>query len=139
VEGPSVQLDPDTPRTVRAAGVLVGLQGLGGIVAAVVLMVQPGVLRPADRFGEAAFFALMAAAVIAFGVALVLGKRGARSPVVVMQLLLLGIAGYATVPSSRPEYGIPVAVVCLLVLYLLLNSAVREWAMDLQATDQDPD
>jgi hypothetical protein len=130
VEGPSVQLDPDTPRTVRAAGVLVGLQGLGGIVAAVVLMVQPGVLRPADRFGEAAFFALMAAAVIAFGVALVLGKRGARSPVVVMQLLLLGIAGYATVP---------VAVVCLLVLYLLLNSAVREWAMDLQATDQDPD
>ncbi len=134
-----MQLDPDTPRTVRAAGVLVGLQGLGGIVAAVVLMVQPGVLRPADRFGEAAFFALMAAAVIAFGVALVLGKRGARSPVVVMQLLLLGIAGYATVPSSRPEYGIPVAVVCLLVLYLLLNSAVREWAMDLQATDQDPD
>jgi hypothetical protein len=139
VEGPSVQLDPDTPRTVRAAGALVGLQGLAGLAYTVVLLVAPGVLTAADRYGEAAFFALMAAAVIGLGMALVLGKRGARSPAVLIQLLLLGIAGYATVPSSRPEYGVPVAVLCLLVLYLLLNTAGRAWAMDLQATDKDPD
>jgi hypothetical protein len=135
VEGHTVRLDPDTPKTVRIAGLLVGLQGLCGIVFAVVLMVQPGVLNAADRYGEAAFFVVLGAGVIGFGAALVLGKRGARSPAVVIELLLLGIAGYATVPSSRPEYGLPVAAVCLFTLYLLLNSGVRDWVMDLQ----DPD
>jgi hypothetical protein len=130
-----VRLDPDTPTTVRAAGVLVGLQGLCGLAFAVAVLVAPGALTTRDRLGEAGFFALMAAAVIGFGIALVLGKRGARSPAVLIELLLVGIAGYATVPSSRPEYGIPVAVVCLLVLYLLLNPRGREWAME----SQDPD
>jgi hypothetical protein len=134
-----VRLDPSTPRTVRAAGALLGLQGLAGLVFAVVLLVQPGVLTVRDRLGEAGFFALIAAAVIGFGVALVLGRRGARSPAVVIELLLIGIAGYATVPSSRPEYGIPVALVCLAVLYLLLNSQARTWYMDLLESDQDPD
>jgi hypothetical protein len=136
VEGHSVRLDPATPTTVRVGGILVGLQGLAGIVFAVVVLVQPGLLATRDRLGEAGFFALMAAAVIGFGVALVFGKRGARSPAVLIELLLLGIAGYATVPSSRPEYGIPVAVLCLLVLYLLLNTRGREWAMDRL---EDPD
>jgi hypothetical protein len=136
VEGHSVRLDPSTPTTVRVGGILVGLQGLAGIVFAVVLLVQPGVLATSDRLGEAGFFAVMAAAVIGFGIALVFGKRGARSPSVLIELLLLGIAGYATGPSSRPEYGIPVAVLCLLVLYLLLNTRGREWAMD---RVEDPD
>jgi hypothetical protein len=131
----SVRLDPGTPTTVRAAGVLVGLQGLAGIAFAIALLVGPGVLTTADRLGEAGFFALMAAAVIGFGVALVFGKRGARSPAVVIELVLLGIAGYATVPSSRPEYGLPVAALCLVVLYLLLNPRGREWVMD----REDPD
>lgn len=130
--------DPSTPTTVRAAGAIVGLQGLGGLVFAVVLLVQPGVLRASDRYGEAGFFALLACAVLGFGLALVYGKRGARSPVVVIQLLLLGIAGYATVPSSRPEYGIPVAVVGIVVLYLLLNPRARDWVMD-QPAEKDPD
>ena len=132
-----MRVDSNTPATVRAAGVIVGLQGLGGLAFAVAVLVQPGVLRASDRYGEAAFFALLAAAVGGFGIALVLGKRGARSPVVVIQLLLLGIAGYATVPSSRPEYGIPVAVVCVVVLYLLLNSRARDWVMD--RDEKDPD
>lgn len=130
-----MRLDPSTPATVRIAGVIVGLQGLAGIVVAVLLLVGPGVLRLSDRLGEAGFFALMAAAVMGFGIALVLGKRGARSPAVLVELLLIGIAGYATVPSSRPEYGIPVAVLCLAVLYLLLNTRGREWAMDQEQTN----
>lgn len=133
-----MRLDSATPTTVRVGGVLVALQGLAGIVFAVVVLVQPGVLTTSDRLGEAGFFALMAAAVIGFGVALVFGKRGARSPAVLIELLLLGIAGYATGPSSRPEYGIPVAVLCLVVLYLLLNARGREWAMVL-TSDADPD
>jgi hypothetical protein len=138
VEGHSVRLDPATPTTVRAGGVLVGLQGLAGLVFAVAVLVQPGVLTTSDRLGEAGFFAVMAAAVIGFGAALVFGKRGARSPAVLIELLLLGIAGYATGPSSRPEYGVPVAVLCLVVLYLLLNTRGREWAMA-HGSAEDPD
>jgi hypothetical protein len=138
VEGHSVRLDPATPTTVRAGGVLVGLQGLAGLVFAVAVLVQPGVLTTSDRLGEAGFFAVMAAAVIGFGGALVFGKRGARSPAVLIELLLLGIAGYATGPSSRPEYGVPVAVLCLVVLYLLLNTRGREWAMA-HGSAEDPD
>lgn len=133
-----MRLDPATPTTVRAGGVLVGLQGLAGLVFAVAVLVQPGVLTTSDRLGEAGFFAVMAAAVIGFGAALVFGKRGARSPAVLIELLLLGIAGYATGPSSRPEYGVPVAVLCLVVLYLLLNTRGREWAMA-HGSAEDPD
>jgi hypothetical protein len=140
VEGHSVRGDQSTPSTVRAGGALIGLQGLGGLVFAVFVLVQPGVLRAADRYGEAGFLALLAAAVIGLGVALVLGKRGARSPAVVVQLVLVGISGYAAVPSSRPELGIPFAALCVLVLYLLLNPRARDWVMDLEeASDKDPD
>jgi hypothetical protein len=134
-----VQLDPTTPRTVRIAGVLVCLQGLIGVVFAVVLIIQPGVLSLADRAGEAGFFLLMAAAVIGFGVALVLGKRGARSPAIVVELLLTGIAGYVTVPSRQAGWGILIAAFCIYTLYLLLNANVRDWAMDREPSDKDPD
>jgi hypothetical protein len=135
-----VRGDPSTPTTVRIAGVIVGLQGLVGVVVAVMLLVQPGVLSVTDRLGEAGFFALMAAAVTGFGIALVLGKRGARSPAVLVELLLIGIAAYATVPSKQPLYGIPVAVLCVFVLYLLLNPGARDWVTDRDTSDHhDPD
>ncbi len=132
-----MQLDPGTPKAARVAGVIVGLQGLVGVVFAVVLLVAPGSLRLSDRLGEAGFFLVIAAAVVALGVALVLGKRGARSPVVVTELILLGIAGYVSVPSSQLEWGIPIAAVCVYTLYLLLSAPVREWVM--ATSEKDPD
>ena len=134
-----MQLDSDAPRSVRLAGVIVGLQGLVGVVFAVVLLVSPGALNTRDRLGESGFFLLMAAAVIGMGVALVLGKRGARSPAVVTELILIGIAAYVTVPSGRAAYGIPIAAVCVYALYLLLNPRVRDWIMDARTSDKDPD
>jgi hypothetical protein len=134
-----VQLDPDTPKAARGAGVIVGLQGLVGVVFAVVLLVAPGSLTTQDRLGEAGFFLVMAAIVVGLGVALVFGKRGARSPAVVVELILIGIAGYVTLPSGQYAYGIPIAIVCVYTLYLLLSAGVREWVMDRESSDQDPD
>jgi hypothetical protein len=134
-----VQLDPDTPRSVRLAGGIVGLQGLVGVVFAVVLLVSPGALSTRDRLGESGFFLLIAAVVIAMGVALVFGKRGARSPAVVTELILVGIAGYVTIPSGQAAFGVPIAIVCVYALYLLLNADARNWVMDTQASEQDPD
>jgi hypothetical protein len=134
-----VQLDPDTPRSVRLAGGIVGLQGLAGVVFAVIVLVSPGSLTTRDRLGESAFFLLIAAVVVALGVALVLGKRGARSPAVVTELILVGIAGYVTVPSGQAAYGVPIAIVCVYALYLLLNADARNWIMDARSVDKDPD
>lgn len=133
-----MRLESDAPPTVRGAGLLVGLQGLAGVVFAVALLVRAlsGAETIGNLYGEAVYFAIIGGAVIACGVALTLGKRGARGPTTVVEILLLGVAWYATGPSDRPEYGIPVGVLCVVVLYLLYNAKAREWAVDLPGADE---
>ncbi len=133
-----MRIESDAPPAVRGAGILVGVQGLVGIGFAVALLVRAlsGAETIGNLYGEAAYFAIIGAAVIGCGVALVLGKRGARAPTTVVEILLLGVAWYATGPSGRPEYGLPVAALCLGVLYLLYNARSREWALDLDNADK---
>lgn len=133
-----MRLDPSTPQTVRVAGLLTGLQGLAGIGFAVALLVRAlsGVETIGNLYGEAAYFTILGGAVLGCGIALVLGKRGVRGPTTVIEIILLGVAWYAMGPSDRPEYGIPVAVLCVAVLYLLYNAPARIWAEDRQ---DDPD
>jgi hypothetical protein len=122
------------PRTVVAAGVLVGLQGLVGIVYAVIVLVRAfgGGSTPGNNlFGQAGYFAVIGGAVLAVGIALVLGKHGARGPAVVVELLLFGVALYAIGPSGQPLLGVPVAVLSVLVVYLLFTAKSREWSLGL--------
>lgn len=124
------------PPTVRAAGVIVGLQGLVGIGFAVAVLIQAirGGSTPGNNlYGQAGYFAVLGGGVLACGVALVLGKQGARSPAVVVEILLLGVAWYAIGPSGQPLLGVPVAALSVLVLYLIFTARSREWAL------RDPD
>jgi len=136
-----VRIETDAPTTVRGAGLLVVLQGLVGVVFAVALLVRAfsGAETIGNLYGEAAYFAVLGGAVLGCGVALFLGKRGVRGPITVIEILLLGVAWYAIGPSDRPEYGIPVAAVSVLVLYLLFNVKARVWAEDRAGLDEDPD
>jgi len=136
-----VRIETDAPKTVRGAGLVVVLQGLVGVVFAVALLIRAfsGAETIGNLYGEAAYFAVLGGAVLGCGVALFLGKRGVRGPVTVIEILLLGVAWYAAGPSGRPEYGIPVAALSLLVLYLLYNVKARVWAEDRQGLDEDPD
>lgn len=130
-----MRLASDAPPTIRGAGILVGLQGLAGLAFAVALLVRAfgGASTAGNNiFGEAAYFAVIGGAVVAVGGALVLGKHWARSPAVVVELLLLGVAWYAAGPSGRPEIGAPVGVVCVVVLYLLFTARSREWSLGLE-------
>ncbi len=126
-----MRLSPAAPRTVVAAGALVCLQGLTAVVFMVLLLVR-GLSGASELgvnvFGEAAYFAVLAAGVIGCGAGLVLGKRGARGPSIALQLLLLGVAWYAIGPSGRPAYGVPVAVLCVVVLVLLFHATTNRWA-----------
>lgn len=136
-----MRIETDAPKTVRGAGLLVALQGLVGVVFAVALLIRAfsGAETIGNLYGEAAYFAVLGGGVLGCGVALFLGKRGVRGPITVIQILLLGVAWYAMGPSGRPEYGIPLAALCVVVLYLLFNLRARVWAEDRAGLDEDPD
>jgi hypothetical protein len=117
------------PVQVRLAGILVVAQGALGVAFAVALVVRAfGVESPGSVLGQAAYFVVLAAGALAVGIALVMGYRWARTPALVLQLLLLGVAWYTTGPSDRPEYGVPAGLVCLLTAGLLLTTAARSWS-----------
>lgn len=135
-----MRIASDAPPTIRGAGLLVGLQGLAGLGFAVALLVRAfaGESTTGNNiYGEAAYFAVIGGAVVAVGVALVLGKHWARSPAVVVELLLLGVAWYAGGPSGRPEIGVPVGLLCVVVLYLLFTVRSREWSLGLDDEDAE--
>lgn len=110
------------PRPLVIAALVAALEGLALVVVGVVLLVLEGTPQ------VWAFVVLLGAGVAAVGIALARGVRGARGPVVVAQLLGLGVAFYAGVTSGRPEWGVPTAVVCAAVLAGILTRAGRDWA-----------
>lgn len=118
------------PGPVRAAGVLVGLQGLAGVTIAIGLLVAAGggSSGSVSVAGTAAWLAGFGVILLAVGAHLVRGRQGARSPAIVAQLLLLGVCWYAAGPSSQPSYGVPAAAFCVLVLVLLFRPSALRWA-----------
>jgi hypothetical protein len=123
--------NPAAPGPVRRAGWIVVLQGATALVMAAVLVVRR--IAGADQqgfngLGTAAFFVLLGGAVLAAGRALVTGKRWGRGLGVFTQLLLLPVAWYLAVGSHQPAFGIPLAIVALMVLMLLFGPAAVRWA-----------
>lgn len=118
------------PGAVRAAGLLVLLQGLVGIAIAGVLVLSAvrGPTGPVPIGATAAWLAGFGAILFAVGLNLLRGRHGARTPATVAQLLLLGVCWYAAGPSSQPAYGIPAAAFCVAVLVLLFCPPAVRWA-----------
>jgi hypothetical protein len=126
-----------SPATVRLAAVLVALEGAAGLAAAAVYVVsgfggaaQPGL----NKFGTAAWFAIIGGCVLAAGWALWTGRRWGRGVAVFAQLLLLPVSWYAAVGSHQWAYGVPIGIVALVTLALLLSPSTVQW---LGARDQD--
>jgi hypothetical protein len=111
-----------TPRPIRWAALGVVLEGVAALAAAV-LLATAGV-----GFSVWGFVSLLGIGVGAAGAALLGGVRGARGPCLVAQLLVLGCAFYAAVPSGQPGWGVPLMVVAALVLTGLLCAPARAWA-----------
>jgi PGF-CTERM protein len=120
------------PREVRLAGLLTVLPGLALIVLAVIEMAG-AVGKPEapgnNVFAEAAYFAVFGIGTVICGGGLLLGKTWARSPSVVVALLMIGVGWYAAVPSGQPGFGVPVGVVGLALLVLLFRRPSRAWVL----------
>jgi peptidoglycan/LPS O-acetylase OafA/YrhL len=118
------------PATVRQASTLVAVEGAAGIVAAVVYVVsgvvgadEPGL----NKFGTAAWFAIIGGGVLAAGWALWTGRRWGRGVAAFAQLLLLPVAWYIAVGSHQWVYGIPVGLIALVTLGLLFSPSALQW------------
>lgn len=121
------------PRSVRIAAALTFLQGLGGIGLAVALVVRviQGAASAGPILGAAGVLVIWFGAVIFASIMLFRGRHGARTPVIVTQLLLFGCAWYAYGPSEQPLAGSLAGFYCAAVLVLLFTRDGRAWALGL--------
>lgn len=124
------------PTSLRAAGLIVAVQGTAGFVVAAVLLLRG--LGGADQhavngFGTAVWFVLIGGGLLAAGCALLVGKRWGRGPAVFAQLLLLPVAWYLAAGSHRLPAGILLGIMALTVLALLFSSPVLRWLSDWSA------
>lgn len=118
------------PSAVRRAAGLVALQGAVGVVLAAVFVVRG--LAGADRhvvdgFGNAAWFGLIGAVLVAAAWALWTGRRWGRGIAIYAQMLLLPVSWYIGVGSHQWIYAVPVAVASVAILVLLFSRSTIQW------------
>ena len=120
--------DPPPPQ-VRLAGALVGLEGLGAVLFAVVVGLQAQGQSFGSVLGEVGYFAVIGLAVVLVGGALVTGRRGARTPAIVTQLLLLPVVYSLIGPSQQLVLGIAAGAYVAATFLLLISERSRTWAL----------
>lgn len=125
---------PGPPRQVRIAGVLVAVQALVAIGFAVVIGVQAAELSlPASAvLGETAYFVVIGLALLGVGIGLVMGRRGARTPAIVTQLLLLPVVYSLIGPSQQLVLGIVTGGYVVATFLLLISEPSKLWSMGLE-------
>lgn len=137
----SQERSPTTaPRQVRLAGLLVGVQGLLGLGFAVALTVRALTMDGSGALvraivGEAGYFVIMGGALVAVGIGLFAGRRWARTPAIVAQLLLLPVVYTLIGPSRQLALGIIAGVFVAGTFLLLISEAARTWSMGLDLPD----
>ncbi len=124
------------PSQVRLAAAVIGLEGLGLLGAAGVLVAKSATGHP-DSVGRAllgAALAVLAALVLGLCARGLLRLRpAARTPVVVLQVLALPVGYSLAFQAGVVAYGGPMLVAALAVLYLLFTPPARA------ALDREPD
>ncbi|MEN3298115.1 MAG: hypothetical protein V7633_173 [Pseudonocardia sp.] len=125
------------PRQVLLAGGIVGAQGLVGVAVALVFLVRAiGSGAPGAGIAEAVYFLLVGGAVLFAGTGLLRGKRWARTPAIVAQLLLLPVVYSLIGPSQQLVLGILAGLVVIGTFLLLISEPSRAWSMDLFGDDR---
>ncbi len=116
------------PVALRAAAVILGIEALGLAGLGLFEIVSTVAGHP-QSVGRAVFGGLLA---LLGAAALVLGARGllllrpaARTPMVVLQLLAVPVSYSLAFQAGRVEYGAPILVAALAVLYLVFTPPAR--------------
>lgn len=125
------------PPQVRTAGALVTVQGLIGVGVALVLGVGTASsdIPVGAVLAQAGLFVVIGLALVGIGVGLVTGRRWARSPAIVTQLLLLPVAYSLIGPSRQLLLGVLTGVYVAATFLLLISERSRAWSMGLDLPD----
>jgi hypothetical protein len=117
------------PAQVRSAVAIVALQALALLAAAIVLIVKT-IFGDPDSVGRAmsdAGFAILGALLLALGArGLLRLSSAARTPVIVLELLALPVSFDLAFQAHRVDYGGPILVSAVVVLYLVFTPPARE-------------
>jgi hypothetical protein len=127
-DGPTADGPTAVPGPLRAACAVLGLEVLALVAAAIVLVVKTVTGDPNSlaRALLGAAFALIGALALALAARGLLHLRpAARTPVVVIQLLALPVSYSLAFQAGRYDYGGPILVAALAVLYLLFTPPAR--------------
>lgn len=116
------------PPQIRVAGLLVGLQGVAAVAFAILVAVQDSTLPLGSVLGEIGYFAVIGIALAFIGAALATGRRGARTPAIVIQLLLLPVVYSLIGPSRQLLLGIATGIYVVVTFLLLISERSRVWA-----------
>jgi hypothetical protein len=116
------------PPQIRVAGVLVGLQGVAALVFAVLIGLQAAAQPFGSVLGEVGYFVVIGLALAFIGAALATGRRGARTPAIVTQLLLLPVVYSLIGPSRQLLLGVLAGIYVALTFLLLISERSRVWA-----------
>ncbi|MBK1785742.1 hypothetical protein [Prauserella cavernicola] len=130
------------PREVRFAGALTALPGLallaiGAVIAVGHLNAEP--VRGNNLYAEVGYYLVLGLGVLACAAGLLLGKTWARSPAVVVSLVLVGVGWYATGPSGQPGWGVPIMIAGAAVVVLLFRRPSRAWVLGLREDETEED
>lgn len=96
---------------------------------AVVIGIQTQGQPLGSVLGELGYFVVIGLAVVFVGATLMVGRRGARTPAIVTQLLLLPVVYSLIGPSQQLVLGIAAGVYVVLTFLLLISERSRMWAM----------
>jgi hypothetical protein len=103
------------------------VQALGVVVVAAVVIVGR---RDADlkwALATASYFVVLALLIGAVGRGLLQGRRWARTPAIVVELIFALVGFYLAVPSGQVLPGIGLIAVGVAALALLLSRAANAW------------
>lgn len=127
------------PARLRWAGYAVAVEGVAGLVTAIVLIIRAatgsGDQSIASGYGTAGWFVIIFGGVFAGGIALTAGRRWGRGIAIIAQILLLPFS-YALWQSGWAGFAAPVAVLAVVILVLLFHPDTVRW---LEEGDLPPD
>ncbi|HEY3736776.1 MAG TPA: hypothetical protein VGL26_04970 [Jatrophihabitans sp.] len=121
-------MSDEVPVQLRIAAMIVALEALALLAATGVLVVKTATQSTGSIASALllAALAVLGALVLGFGARGLLALRqGARTPIVVIQVLALPVAYSLGFQAGRMEYGGPILVAALATLYLLFTPPAR--------------
>ena len=117
------------PRPLVLACGLLGLQALALVGAAAIVLFKAGTQKSSDVAGAVLLAAIALGGALALGVCargLLRLRPAARTPAVVIELLALPVSYSLAFQADRVDYGAPILLSALAVIYLLFTPQVRE-------------